>query len=65
MLYSVAIEPLVVRLRKELLRMKIPNCQIAFRLSAYADDVAVLVNGQQDINTMLKIFEDLKFPLQE
>ncbi|KAL2078927.1 hypothetical protein ACEWY4_024671 [Coilia grayii] len=60
MLYSLAIEPLLVRLRRDIGGLKIPNCDEVFKLSAYADDVAVLVNGQRDINTLLKICDEFK-----
>ena len=60
MLYSLAIEPLLVKLRKDLLGVGIPNCDHVFKLSAYADDVAVLVSGQRDINMMLKMFDDFR-----
>lgn len=38
--------------------VKIPKCESVFKLSAYADGVAVLVNGQQNINIMLKVFHE-------
>lgn len=60
MLYSLAIEPLLVRLRKDIVGVKVPNCEEVFKLSAYADDVAVLVSGQRDIDTLLKLCDEFK-----
>ena len=60
MLYALAIEPLLIRLRKELHGVTIPNCGNAFQVSAYADDVAVFVSGQRDVNVMLNMFEDFR-----
>ncbi len=31
-----------------------------FKLSTYADDVAVLINGQRDVNMLLGILNDFK-----
>ena len=60
MLYTLAIEPLLVKLRKELIGVNIPKCDNVFKLSAYTDDVAVLVSGQRDINIMLNMFDDFR-----
>ncbi|KAL2096374.1 hypothetical protein ACEWY4_008522 [Coilia grayii] len=60
MLYALALEPLLVKLRKELHGVKIPLCQNVCNLSAFADDVAVFINGQNDINKMLNIFNDFR-----
>lgn len=60
MLYSLAIEPLLVRLRRDIVGVKIPNCEEVFKLSAYADDVAILVHGQRDVDTLLKICNEFK-----
>ena len=43
MLYSMAIEPLLHKLKQ------------AFKLSAYADDVVVIVKIQDDIDVLLKL----------
>lgn len=60
MLYALALEPLLAKLRQELHGVKIPCCEYVFNLSAFADDVAVFVNGQSDINRMLDIFNDFR-----
>uniref|UniRef100_A0A3B4TQD0 Reverse transcriptase domain-containing protein n=1 Tax=Seriola dumerili TaxID=41447 RepID=A0A3B4TQD0_SERDU len=54
MLYSLAIEPLLHRLRCVLQRVRVPGCAAPFKLSAYADDVVVLTNCQQDIDVLEK-----------
>lgn len=60
MLYSLAIEPLLAKLRTELQGIAIPKCEGVFKLSAYADDVAILVGSQRDVDTMLKITDDFR-----
>lgn len=46
MLYSLAIEPLLHRIRTDLSGDFIPGCPVSFKLSAYADDVIILFNKQ-------------------
>ena len=53
MLYSLAIEPLLHKLRNELLGVYFPGCASAVKLSAYADDVVIVLNKQADINTLV------------
>ncbi len=60
LLYTLAIEPLLIRIREKLCGLSIPNCINVFKLSAYADDVAVLINGQGDVNMLLEILNDFK-----
>ncbi len=60
MLYTLAIEPLLIRIREKLCGLSIPNCMHVFKLSAYADDVAVLINGQRDVNMLMEILNDFK-----
>ena len=43
MLYSMAIEPLLHKLRRHLSGINLPGCQQAFKLSAYVDDVVIIV----------------------
>lgn len=50
MLYSIAIEPLLHRLRTELRGVSVPFFNECFYLSAYADDITVFVNGEDDVN---------------
>lgn len=38
----------------------IPNCGHNFKLSAYADDVIVLISGTSDVNVLLKSLEAFK-----
>ncbi len=49
MLYTLAIEPLLIRIREKLCGLSVPECINVFKLSAYADDVAVLINLQRDV----------------
>ncbi|KAI3373012.1 hypothetical protein L3Q82_023446 [Scortum barcoo] len=42
MLYSLAIEPLLHKLRNKLSGVCVPGCDVSFKLSAYADDVVAL-----------------------
>ena len=60
MLYSLAIEPLLIKLRNEVEGVMLPNCTFKFQLSAYADDVAILVKSQRDVDVMLQLFNDFK-----
>ena len=60
MLYSLAIEPLLHRLRAELSGIRIPGCAAAFKLSAYADDVVVLVKQQRDIDILAARVKDFE-----
>lgn len=50
MLYSIAIEPLLHKLRRELNGVVFNGCPAVFKLSAYADDVILMVNTQKDID---------------
>ncbi|KAI3359137.1 hypothetical protein L3Q82_002592 [Scortum barcoo] len=52
MLYSLAIEPLLHKLRNKLSGVYVPGCDVSFKLSAYADDVVALVNSQKDIDIL-------------
>lgn len=58
MLYTLAIEPLLIKIRIKLCGLSIPNCANVFKLSAYADDVVVLINQQGDVNILLDILND-------
>ncbi len=50
MLYSLAFEPLLHKLRSIL-----PGCNIPLKLSAYADDLVIMVDNQQDIDMLTNI----------
>lgn len=39
----------------------IPNCTNNFKLSAYADDVIVIISGSNDVNVLLKTLNDFNF----
>lgn len=51
-LYSLAIEPFLQRLRSVMKGVSLPNCNNTFYLSAYADDVILMVMGQDDVDTL-------------
>lgn len=55
-LYFIAIEPLLRRMRRHLKGFSIPNDCNCNRivLSAYADDITVFLNGQEDVNNLTK-----------
>lgn len=52
MLYALATEPLLNKLRAEISGVDIPNSTNTVKLSAYANDVVVLIKGQNDVNMM-------------
>jgi len=56
--YSLAIEPLLQQIRKKLCGLCLPNCKNNIVLSAYADDVMVLINGQNDVHILLNLIKD-------
>ncbi len=58
MLYSLGIEPLLRKFRVELKGVNIPNCEFFFKLSAYADDIVILIKEQRNVNKMTKIVSD-------
>ena len=61
MLYSVAIEPLLHKLRAKLTGVCFPQCPVSFKLSVYADDLIVLVKSQQDIDILTDTVKDFGF----
>ena len=59
MLYSLAIEPMLSRIRKALSGVKLSvNC-VPLYLSAYADDIIVAVNNDGDVEKLMKIYRGL------
>ncbi len=52
MLYALAIEPLLVRIRAKIDGWSIPQCDLKIKLSAYADDVIVFVNNQEEVDIL-------------
>ena len=60
MLYSLAIEPMLSRIRKALSGVKLSvNC-VPLHLSAYADDIIVAVNNDGDVEKLMKITESFE-----
>lgn len=58
MLYTLAIEPLLIQLRAKMQGVSLPDSAFSFKLSAYADDVAILVSSQRDVDIMVNVFND-------
>lgn len=58
MLYSLAIEPFLHRLRSRLAGFSFPGSVDRFKLSAYADDVIVFVKDQRDIDCLTESVDD-------
>uniref|UniRef100_A0A9J8BR89 Reverse transcriptase domain-containing protein n=1 Tax=Cyprinus carpio carpio TaxID=630221 RepID=A0A9J8BR89_CYPCA len=59
MLYSLSIEPLLNNLRSRIKGLLLQH-GIEHQISAYADDVVVMINGQQDINQLVFIVNDFR-----
>jgi len=55
MLYSITLEPILNKIRVELDGFKCENFFPPIKLSAYADDIMVLISGQNDINKLVDI----------
>ena len=55
MLYSLAFEPLLHKLRSVLKGVILPGCNIPLKLSAYADDLVIFVDNQQDIDILTNV----------
>lgn len=58
MLYSLAIEPLLQRLRITLRGVSVPGCVVPLRVSAYADDIVLLISGGRDIEMVVDILKE-------
>lgn len=52
-LYALAAEPLLCMLRKEMSGLKVDGSCNAFKLTAYADDITVIVKDQRDIDVVI------------
>ncbi|KAL2076888.1 hypothetical protein ACEWY4_027518 [Coilia grayii] len=52
MLYALSIEPLLHRLRAEMSGVSLTNGRTTLCLSAYADDLIIMVDQQKDINVL-------------
>lgn len=61
MLYSIAIQPLLHRLRQKLTGVSVPACPVSFKMSAYADYVIVFVNSQKDIDVLTDTVKSFGF----
>ena len=48
------------KLRTDVCGLRMPNCVNVFKLSAYADDVIVLISEPNDVHVMLKVLDDFK-----
>ncbi|KAI7804071.1 pol-like protein [Triplophysa rosa] len=60
MLYSLAIEPLLQQIRLKLHGIILPNCSSSFVLSAYADDIVVMVSRQNDVQILTELLRNFK-----
>lgn len=60
MLYSIAIEPLLQQIRSNLSGVQISGSACTVHLSAYADDLIVIVKCQKDIDLLMKLLDDFK-----
>ncbi|KAK3510999.1 hypothetical protein QTP70_027845 [Hemibagrus guttatus] len=60
MLYSLAIEPLLNKLRSFLSGFNIPHANASVYLSAYADDLVVMINTQEYVNVLAAILNDFQ-----
>ncbi len=60
MLYSIAIEPLLPKIRKRLNGLRVPHCDLNFCLSAYADYIIIMINKQEDIHVLSKLIESFE-----
>ncbi len=58
MLYSVAIEPFLHKVRENINGLCLQSSSKNVSLSAYADDVVVLISDQKDIDTLVKFLND-------
>ncbi|KAI4882467.1 hypothetical protein NFI96_027581 [Prochilodus magdalenae] len=58
MLYCFAIEPLLNKLRSKIEGFVLPQYGVQHRLSAYADDVMIMVNGQLDVDNLVAAIRD-------
>ncbi|KAK3526114.1 hypothetical protein QTP70_015999, partial [Hemibagrus guttatus] len=60
MLYSLAIEPLLNKLRSFLSGFNIPHANASVYLSAYADDLVVMIYTHEDVNVLTAILNDFQ-----
>ncbi len=55
--YSIVIEPLLCKLRRELMGLQVNTLNCSIKLSAYADDVTVIIRDQSDIQVLKQALE--------
>uniref|UniRef100_A0A8D3EDT5 Reverse transcriptase domain-containing protein n=1 Tax=Scophthalmus maximus TaxID=52904 RepID=A0A8D3EDT5_SCOMX len=60
MLYALSIEPILHNVRLSINGLFLPGFNTPFTVSAYADDIIVLTQGQQDVNSLGHIVEDFQ-----
>ena len=60
MLYSLAIEPLLCKLRDCISGLFIPGCSTPLCVSAYADDLVVVASTQTDVDVLAGILNDFR-----
>ncbi len=60
MLYTLEVEPLLHRLREVLRGLSLSKCESTFVVSAYADDIIVIVKEQNDVEILMQTLEDFK-----
>jgi len=58
MLYALAIEPLLVKIRNSIEGWSIPHSGEKVKVSAYADDIIVMIKDQNDIMVLKKIIDE-------
>ncbi|KAI7801458.1 pol-like protein [Triplophysa rosa] len=58
MLYSLAIEPMLNTLRSKIEGFKFCSDNVQHQISAYADDVMVFINSQNDVNNLISTVHD-------
>ncbi len=58
-LYSLVIEPLLCKLREKLMGLQIntPNCNVCVKVSAYADDITVILRSENDVQVLTDILK--------
>lgn len=59
-LYTLAIEPLLNKLRRVLEGVSVQACNSTLCLSAYADDVVIILNKQSDVDLLLKTLREFE-----
>jgi len=60
MLYSLAIEPLLQQIRMKRHGISLPNCNSIVLLSAYTDDVVVVISKQSDVQVLSELLGKCK-----